>query len=119
MSKEAEENDEEEEEESSDSTESSSEEETKPETTNNPVGPNSANLDAPQDTEGVSDEEKEQAAADLNDDYKESVRPYAQKCEDLLSYSASRTIVALFHGALSSLSEPSDIEPEHIQEFQV
>ena len=94
-------------------------EETKPETTNNPVGPNSANLDAPQDTGGVSDEEKEQAAADLSDDYKESVRPYAQKCEDLLSYSAARTMVALFHGTLSSLSEPSDIEPEHLQEFQV
>ena len=118
-SKEAEENDEDEEEESSDSTESSSEEETKPETTNNPVGPLSANLDAPQETEGVSEIERDQAATDPNGEYRETIRPCAEKCEEMLSYSASRTMVALFHGTLSGLSEPSDIEPEHLQELQV
>ena len=46
------------------------------------------------------------------------MRPYAQKVEDQLSHSASR-IVALFPGTLSSLSEPPDIEPEHLRELQV
>ena len=74
-SKEAEENEEEEEEESTDSSETSSEEETKPESAN-PVGPNLENV-APEE-EGVTETDREQAAADLNDECQEAVRPYAQ-----------------------------------------
>ena len=59
--------------------------------------------------------DREQAAHDLNKTFGDAVRPSAQRVEDRLSHSASRTIIALFHG----LAAPSEIEPEYLRELQV
>ena len=55
----------------------------------------------------------------MNEAYLDAIRPSAKRVEERIGHSASRTIVALFHGTLNSLAEASEIEPEYLRELQV
>ena len=64
------------------------------------------------------EEARAQAAERVNQDFMTAVRGSAQRVESQIDYCASRTIVALYHGALSTMSELSEVESTQIAALQ-
>ena len=55
---------------------------------------------------------------ELNEGFRRKMQDLANKVEGSLAYSATRAVVALFHGSVSALATPSDIVAEDVKEFQ-
>ena len=73
----------------------------------------------PATEEGDLEAVRGKTASDLNEAYLEAVHPAVKRVEDKICHSASRTIVALFHGTLNSLAQASEIEAATVRGLQV
>ena len=108
-----------EEESSEESSDSTSEEEAEKENPTIPVpqtsSTNLAQVAAPEESP---EERKERLCRELGEGFRRKMQDLTNTVERGLAFSATRTVVALFHGSVSALHTPSDIAAEDAKEFQ-
>ena len=108
-----------EEESSEESSDSTSEEEAEKENPTIPIpqtsSTNLAQVAAPEESP---EERKKRLCRELDEGFRRKAQDLTNTVERGLAFSATRTVVALFHGSVSALQTPSDIAAEDVKEFQ-